>query len=172
MDQANSTFLAQALFPISIGGLVWILNIIWKNRLIEERSRTETSSESEVKVRLQILAFSVSFLVGLFIVSVLTLSFMGLNHPGSSPSLGTLAFAFLICSLLSFRSIPLGTGSYLLDCLILGAGVTFLGITSKWGMKYVTVSQGSMGEGFLQLFIFGGFVGLIIRVMIYYLRGV
>lgn len=172
MDQSSSRAAAQILFPLMLASFIWIITLIWRSGFIEERLESKSSSESEANVRLQILVFSASFVVGVFLASLIYLSLLGFMHPNTLPSFEVILFSFFACSLLSFRIVHLGTGSDLLDCFISGAGETFVGLSSGWGLHYLTVNHISIEGTFFQLLLFGSLAGLVIRASIYLERGI
>lgn len=173
MEQTSSAAL-QVVYPLLIAGFVWIGSIILRNHLFEERLKAQTSKEVEVRVRLEILTLAFSFASGLFLTVLFGLSVIGLGYgTGHSwPPLRVLAFTVLACSLLSYRSIPLGTSSALVDSLLLGVVETVIGISSVWGFDFIEAHPGFLGEEITAwvLTVSGG-LGVIIRILVHYIRG-
>lgn len=173
MEQTSSAA-SQVVFPLLFAGLVWIGGIMLRNHLFEERLKAQTSQEVEVRVRLEILTLVFSFASGLFLTVLFGLSFIGLGYAAGYgwPPIRVLAFTILTCSLLSYRSIPLGTSSALIDSLLLGAFETVVGISSIWGFDFLDAHPGFLGEEVTTwVLAVSGALGVIIRILVHYVRG-
>lgn len=167
--QSIIAWLNMAIPPVLLAGGLRFCYQFYNSRFSQEALRS-AKDDQEKRRRLRRTGLIFSLLLGLAIVSLLTLSLIGLSvfrfrcfqNPATLPSI------VVICALLSFDTFGLGSGSNLVDWLVLGISEVVLGLTAYGGLLVVLQLPALLGAGaFYAVLFFGSVVGLWIRTILF-----